>query len=159
MPEIFVTAYRPADRERWTALWRAYLDFYETSLPAEIYGHTWRLLLDPDGPIHGFGARLDSAAAPLVGIAHYLFHAHAWSPKQVCYLQDLFVDPALRNRGVGRALIERVAAEARARDCLRLYWTTKQDNAAARQLYDRLARFNGFIRYDYALTGARKHDG
>jgi GNAT superfamily N-acetyltransferase len=69
----------------------------------------------------------------------------------VCYLQDLFVDASVRGRGAGRALIERVAAAARERDCLRLYWTTKEDNAAARLLYDRLARFNGFIRYDFAL--------
>jgi GNAT superfamily N-acetyltransferase len=152
MSEIFVTAFRTEDHERWTTLWREYLDFYETSLPAEIYEHTWRLLLDPDGPIHGFGARLGSAAAPLVGITHYLFHAHVWSLKEVCYLQDLFVDPTLRSKGVGRALIERVAAVARARNCLRLYWATKEDNTPARQLYDRLANFNGFIRYEYALT-------
>ena len=152
MSEIFVTTFRPQDHERWITLWRDYLDFYETNLSAEIYEHTWRLLLDSDSPIHGFGARLDSAAAPLVGITHYLFHAHAWSPKEVCYLQDLFVDPTLRNKGVGRTLIERVAAMARARNCLRLYWMTKEDNAPARHLYDRLANFNGFIRYDYALT-------
>jgi len=152
MTDVYVTAFRPADRERWTALWRAYLDFYETSLPADIYEHTWRALLDPDGPIYGLGARADSDTGPLVGIAHYLFHPHAWSQKEVCYLQDLFVDPTLRGNGVGRALIEQAAAAARARDCLRLYWTTKQDNAAARQLYDRLAQFKGFIRYDYALS-------
>jgi hypothetical protein len=40
---------------------------------------------------------------------------------------------------------------ARERGCARLYWTTKEDNTVARSLYDRIARFNGFIRYDYAL--------
>jgi GNAT superfamily N-acetyltransferase len=152
MTDVVVTALRPEDRDRWTVLWRAYLDFYETSLPAEIYQHTWRALLDPSGPICGFGARDGNASAPLAGIAHYLFHPHAWSAKEVCYLQDLFVDPALRGKGAGRALIEHVAAAARARNCLRLYWTTKEDNAAARQLYDQVAEFKGFIRYDYALA-------
>lgn len=150
MSEIIVTELRPDDHARWVELWRGYLDFYETSLPDAIYAHTWRRLLAP-GPVFGFGARLGGADAPLVGIAHYLFHDHAWSPKPVCYLQDLFVDAALRGKGVGRALIERVGAAARERDCLRLYWTTKEDNTTARLLYDRLARFNGFIRYDYAL--------
>ena len=69
----------------------------------------------------------------------------------VCYLQDLFVDPAARRGGVGRGLIEAVAAAARYRGCNRLYWTTKEDNATARSLYNRIARFNGFIRYDYPL--------
>jgi GNAT superfamily N-acetyltransferase len=150
MPEILVTPLRADDRERWAVLWRGYLDFYETSLPDAIYAHTWARLMEGK-TIFGFGARLGGANAPLVGITHYLFHDHAWSPKQVCYLQDLFVDATARGTGCGRALIERVGEVARERDCLRLYWTTKENNATARLLYDRLAKFNGFIRYDYAL--------
>lgn len=150
MPDIVITEFRQADRQRWGELWRGYLEFYETSLPDAIYDLTWQRLMDAKS-IYGFGARLGDGA-PLVGITHYLFHDHAWSPKPVCYLQDLFVDAALRGTGCGRALIERVAQVARERDCLRLYWTTKEDNATARLLYDRIAKFNGFIRYDYALT-------
>jgi GNAT superfamily N-acetyltransferase len=148
---IVVNAITPEDRHRWAELWRSYLDFYETRLPAEIYDQTWQRLTAADGAIRGLGARQGGATSPLVGIAHYLFHDHAWTPKEVCYLQDLFVDPAARRGGVGRRLIEAVAAAARERGCYRLYWTTKEDNATARSLYDRLARFNGFIRYDYAL--------
>jgi GNAT superfamily N-acetyltransferase len=148
MSDIVVTELREADRQCWGELWRGYLDFYETSLPDAIYEHTWQRLLTP-GPIYGFGARLGDASAPLIGITHYLFHDHAWSTRQVCYLGDLFVDASVRGTGAGRALIERVAQIARKRDCLRLYWTTKEDNATARLLYDRLAKFNGFIRYDY----------
>ncbi|HWD60840.1 MAG TPA: GNAT family N-acetyltransferase [Stellaceae bacterium] len=150
MSDIVVTPLRPEDRARWAELWRGYLDFYETALPDSIYEHTWARLL-AGKTIFGFGARQGGDAAPLIGITHYLFHDHAWSPKQVCYLQDLFVDATGRGSGCGRALIERVAQAARERDCLRLYWTTKEDNATARLLYDRLAKFNGFIRYDYAL--------
>jgi GNAT superfamily N-acetyltransferase len=151
MADIVVTPIGPQDRGRWTELWRGYLDFYQTRLPPEIYEHTWRRLIAADSPIHGLGARLGSATAPLVGIVHYLFHAHAWTTQEVCYLQDLFVDGAIRRSGCGRRLIEAVAGEARQRGCWRLYWTTKEDNAVARSLYDRIARFNGFIRYDYAL--------
>jgi ribosomal protein S18 acetylase RimI-like enzyme len=151
MAEIVITPLAVADRTRWGELWGAYLDFYQTRLPPEIYDATWRRLLAPDGAIRGLGARLGSETAPLVGIVHYLFHAHAWTPREVCYLQDLYVDAAARRSGIGGKLIEAVAAAARRRGCLRLYWTTKEDNATARSLYDRLARFNGFIRYDYAL--------
>jgi GNAT superfamily N-acetyltransferase len=150
MSEIVVTGLRPEDRARWGELWRGYLSFYDTSLPDAIYDHTWLRLMEANA-IFGFGARLGDASAPLCGITHYLFHDHAWSPKQVCYLQDLFVDSDLRGKGVGRALIDKVGEVARERDCLRLYWTTKEDNAPARLLYDRLAKFNGFVRYDYAL--------
>jgi GNAT superfamily N-acetyltransferase len=68
-----------------------------------------------------------------------------------CYLQDLFVAEAARGRGAARALIERVAEMARIRGVTRLYWNTQEDNARARLLYDKVARFNGFIRYDYPL--------
>jgi GNAT superfamily N-acetyltransferase len=144
--QIVITPIVPGDRARGAELWRGYLDFYQTSLPPEIYEHTWQRLIAAAGPIRGLGARLGGGTTPLVGIAHYLFHAHAWTIKEVCYLQDLFVDGTVRRRGCGRSLIEAVAAAARKRDCYRLYWTTKEDNVAARSLYDRIARFNGFIR-------------
>jgi GNAT superfamily N-acetyltransferase len=150
--DIVVTPITPQDRERWAELWRGYLDFYETHLPPDIYEHTWRRLIAAQSPIRGLGARLGGPTAPLVGIAHYLFHAHAWTTKEVCYLQDLFVDGSARRAGCGRRLIEAVAAVARDRGCHRLYWTTKEDNAAARRLYDRVAWFSGFIRYDYAFN-------
>jgi len=57
----------------------------------------------------------------------------------------------VRRQGCGAKLIEAVAGIARSRGCARLYWTTKEDNPTARSLYDRIARFNGFIRYDYPL--------
>ena len=150
MADIVVTPFGPDDRARWAELWRGYLDFYETALPPEIYDHTWQCLIAAESPIRGLGARFGAPDAPLVGITHYLFHAHAWMTREVCYLQDLFVDASVRRQGCGAKLIEAVAARARERGCARLYWTTKEDNTTARSLYDRIARFNGFIRYDYA---------
>ena len=141
---IRVAPLAAADRTRWEILARGYKTFYETTLADSEYETAWhRLLADDD--IHGLGAYLDGE---LVGIAHYLFHTSVWAPT-TCYLQDLFVDPVMRGKGIARALIEQVAVEARARDAQRLYWTTKHDNATARALYDTLAAHKGFIRYDY----------
>lgn len=135
-----------ADRPDWTTLWRAYLDFYGTVLPDEQYDFTWRRLIAEDG-LHGFGPR---DGRP-VGLVHYLFHESAWTATPLCYLQDLFVDAALRGTGGGRQLIEAVAGAARKSGAARLYWMTQAHNDVARQLYDRLAKHKGFIRYDYAL--------
>ena len=49
-------------------------------------------------------------------------------------------------------LIEAVASEARAHGCPRYYWLTQQHNVRARGLYDKVARFAGFIRYDYPMN-------
>src|SRR6516225_7404919 len=145
MTGIVVTAIKPHDRARWAELWRGYLDFYETQLPPEIYDHTWQRLIAAESPIRGLGARLGGAEAPLVGITHYLFHAHAWMTREVCYLQDLFVDDTVRRRGCGAKLIEAVAPLAGERGGPRLCWTTKEHTPGARSLKDGSARFNGFI--------------
>ncbi len=151
MTAIIVGELHETDRARWGELWRLYLEFYRTTLPDSAYNLLWQRIRSGRGPVWGLGARFAGNGMPLVGITHFLFHDHGWSAKPVCYLQDLYVDAAARGQGAGRALIERDAAAARERDCLRLYWTTKEDNATARRLYDGIARFNGFIRYDYAL--------
>lgn len=139
---------RPQDRAAWEVLARGYKAFYRTAVPDEGYDETWQQLLHGT-ELHGIGAWVDGQ---LVGIAHYLFHVTFWSADS-CYLQDLFVDEAARGQGAARALIEWVAEEARKRGAARLYWTTRQDNAPARALYDKVARFNGFIRYDYPVSG------
>lgn len=142
-----ITRLTPDDRARWAELWTGYLTFYETSVPPETYDLTWRKLFD--GRIHGFAAR--DNAGRLIGITHYMYHDTAWSAAPVCYLQDLFVDAALRGTGAGRKLIEAVADAAKAHGAGRLYWLTQDHNAVARRLYDRLAQNRGFIRYDYPL--------
>ena len=134
------------DRAEWEELARGYKAFYRTDIPDQAYEHTWRRLR-ADEEIHGLGARLDGR---LVGIAHYLFHAQTWSADS-SYLQDLFTAEDARGKGVATALIEAVAVEARIRGAVKFYWLTKEDNAPARALYDRIARWKGFIRYDFPL--------
>jgi len=135
-----------ADRAEWEGLARDYKAFYETEIPDARYEETWRLLMAGDR-VHGLGARLGGR---MVGIAHYLFHAQSWS-NDACYLQDLFTAPEARGRGVATALIDRVAEAARAQGAVKYYWLTKEDNAQARALYDRIARFKGFVRYEFPL--------
>jgi GNAT superfamily N-acetyltransferase len=137
---------RPEDRAAWEVLARGYKTFYQEPEPDEAYEQTWRRLA-AGTELHGLGARLDGR---LVGIAHYVFHPAVWSG-EACYLQDLFTDEAARGRGAARALIEAVAAAARERGADRFYWHTQESNTRARLLYDKVARFTGFIRYAYPL--------
>ncbi len=58
---------------------------------------------------------------------------------------------ALLMEGVARALIEAVARISKERGATRFYWLTQEHNATGRALYDKVAKFNGFIRYDYPL--------
>ena len=139
----------PGDREAWTQLWKAYLAFYETVLPDEVFASTWSRLLDPTEPTWGVFALQDGRP---VGLVHWLYHRTNWAISDNCYLQDLFVTPEGRGGGHGRALIEHVAADARTRNCARLYWNTHETNATAMQLYDRLASQSGFVQYRMPLS-------
>jgi GNAT superfamily N-acetyltransferase len=143
---IEITPLREDDRPAWQPLAVGYNTFYERVMPDAIYEHVWRRLMEAK-ELHGLAARLDGR---VVGIAHYFFHTNVWVD-EVCYLADLFVDEAVRGQGAARALIEAIASEAKARGCARYYWLTRHDNVRARGLYDQVAKFAGFIRYDYPM--------
>ena len=83
----------------------------------------------------------------LVGLTHYLFHRNTIMLGPVCYLQDLFTDPALRGKGIGKALIEAVYDAASAAGSPRVYWHTHETNATAMRLYDLVATHSGFVVY------------
>ena len=143
---VTIRPVRAEDQADWHRLWTGYLEFYETSVPEEVYAETFRRLLDEDPQeFHGLVAEQDGR---LVGLTHYLFHRHCWRIENVVYLQDLFVSPDARGTGAGRALIEAVYAAADAAGCPSVYWLTQDFNATARQLYDRIASVTPFIKYN-----------
>lgn len=144
---ITVQRLRPQDRAAWGELAAGYKAFYNTPTTAAEYDEAWRRLTQGDG-VQAFGAH--DGDGRLVGIVHYLFHTGTWSPVQ-CYLQDLFTATEQRGRGVARVLIAAVAQAAREQGAVRLYWLTQEGNRTARALYDRVAQFKGFIRYDHPL--------
>lgn len=136
----------PADEPAWRALWTAYLEFYETTVPEAVYRTTFARLLSADHPDqNGF---LAVRGTTPVGLVHYIYHPHNWRIEKVCYLQDLYANPEVRGQGVGRKLIEAVYAQADADGCPAVYWMTQDFNAQARKLYDRIGVLTPFIKYN-----------
>ena len=142
---LAVRSLTEADERPWRDLWRAYLAFYETTVPDDIYSTYFaRLLGDDPQDFHGLIAEVDDTP---VGLAHYLFHRHGWKVENVCYMQDLYAAPEVRGQGVGRALIETVYAQADAAGAPDVYWLTQDFNTEARRLYDRIGTCTPFIKY------------
>jgi GNAT superfamily N-acetyltransferase len=135
------------DRAAWGEMWAGYLVFYKKVLPPEITDTTWQRLLS--GALIGHLA-VDESDTPL-GFAHALLHDGTWSPKPICYLEDLFVRETARGRGAGRALIEALAARGRREGWVRLYWQTDRGNLRAQRLYDGMAQRTNWLRYDLDL--------
>jgi GNAT superfamily N-acetyltransferase len=136
------------DFPRWLPLWEGYNRFYgrvgSAALPEKVTRSTWARFLDPAEPVHALVAE---SGGELLGLAHYLFHRSTISIPPVCYLQDLYTAEQARGRGIGRSLIEAVAARAREAAAERLYWQTHESNHTAMQLYDAVAERSGFIVY------------
>jgi GNAT superfamily N-acetyltransferase len=75
---------------------------------------------------------------------------------RVVVLEDLFVDPAARGSGIGRALIEACADRAQELGAPIIEWLTHPDNDRARSVYDALgATPDTFIEYELELGGSR----
>jgi len=142
---ITIRELEPADQTRWLPLWQGYQEFYGVSLSEAVTEATWRRMLYRSEPIWGLGA---FEGAELAGITHYLFHRSTWLTADTCYLQDLYVVPAKRGRGMARALIDAVYREADAAGAGQVYWLTHTTNSTARTLYDTLATNAGFIVYE-----------
>jgi len=133
------------DEPRWRDLWDAYTRFYEREPSDALTASTWRRIFDPTVPVHAIVA--EDSEAGVVGIANYLIHESTSALSPVCYLQDLFVDPAARGGGIGGLLIDWLIDEMATQGWSRLYWQTKEDNYRARGLYDKYTRQSGFLRY------------
>ena len=137
-----------SDEAAWRRLWDGYLVFYGASLDERVTAETWRRILDPASPLIG---RVASRAGAVEGFTVSVIHAGTWTSAPVCYLEDLFVDPAARGYGVGQALIQDLVDLGRSRGWSRLYWHTQAGKASARRLDDRFARADDCVRYRRSL--------
>jgi GNAT superfamily N-acetyltransferase len=143
---VHVRRLEEKDKSAWLGLFRGYIEFYKATLTDEVIEQTWQRLMAGSADFHIALVAVDDTDQP-IGLAHVLFHRSTWSPTHYCYLEDLFVDPKQRLKGIGRALIEATYREADARKCTRTYWATQEFNYRGRALYDQVATKSPFIQY------------
>ncbi len=139
----------PSDRAVWSRMWAAFGAHYGTTIPEADVGILWDRILDPEHPVSALVATTVDGRE-LVGFAHYVLCPHTFSSRMVCYLEDLWVDPAGRSGGIGGQLIDTLIQRGRECGWRRIYWHTEADNEA-RRLYDRVATLTAYVRYDVTL--------
>lgn len=69
------------------------------------------------------------------GFAVYFFNYSTWQGRKGLYLEDLYVTPAYRNAGAGKALLQHLARIAVAEGCGRFEWSVLDWNEPALQFY------------------------
>jgi GNAT superfamily N-acetyltransferase len=73
-----------------------------------------------------------------VGLALYFYNYSTWRGHAGIYLEDLFVRPPFRGKGIGKALLSEVAAIAVAEGCPRFEWAVLDWNTPAIDFYNSL---------------------
>ena len=87
------------------------------------------------GDVPAAEAVIAEAAGEAVGFALFFHNFSTWTGRRGLYLEDLYVTPAARGQGVGKALLRHLAALAVARDCARFEWSVLDWNADAIAFY------------------------
>jgi GNAT superfamily N-acetyltransferase len=123
-----------ADLPELMPMLRAYCDFYRVDPTDErLRALASALIADPSEGLQLIAR--DSDGTPL-GFATIYWTWQTLYAARVGVLNDLFVTPASRGSGAGRALIERCRELCRERGAEKLVWETAPDNTTAQRLYD-----------------------
>ncbi len=139
-----IRAIEEKDKDQWLKLWAGYLDFYKSTISSEQTELTWKRLIKNELKMFGFVAESEEE---VIGFTHCLFRPSTWTETDYCYLEDLFVDPNIRGKGVGRSLMDKVFELAKEKKSKRVYWTTQEFNKTARVLYDSITPVSEFVQY------------
>ena len=146
---LTIRAIEEKDKDQWLKLWAGYLEFYKSTISPEQTELTWKRLINNELKMFGFVAESKEG---IIGFTHCLFRPSTWTETDYCYLEDLFVDPTIRGKGVGRALMEKVVELAKEKKSKRVYWTTQEFNKTARVLYDSITPVSEFVQYRLPLN-------
>ena len=96
-----------------------------------------------------FRALLCCRGADAAGFALYFFAYSTFAARPTLYLEDLFVMPAFRGEGAGKALFNALARIAVQKGCGRMEWTVLDWNKSAIRFYRRLG---ATLRKNWILT-------
>lgn len=95
---------------------------------------TWTRLTDPKNmQVNGLCAEQNG---DILGIVHYILHPTTGAVNPVCYMQDVFVAPIHRRKGIGKRLVADVTKIGQAEKWARMYWLTQDGNAEAKAMYE-----------------------
>ncbi len=150
-PTWSVRHVREDEFEAWTSLFRGYCDFYRWPTSDGHQEQIWRWI-HVERTVEALVALEVDEAGREIGEPWGLAHLREWvRPLRGVvsgYLDDLYVDPAVRGGGAVEALFAEIERLALERDWAVVRWTTADENYRARAVYDKRALRTTWITYD-----------
>jgi GNAT superfamily N-acetyltransferase len=106
--------------------------------PAAAMASEEDLLRDGFGPSPRYSCLMAEWSSAVAGFALYFHNYSTWQGKWGLYLEDLFVRPAFRGHGIGKALLVELARVAVREGCGRFQWQVLDWNEPALGFYQKL---------------------
>lgn len=141
--DILIDTLHPEDRDIWETMWQDSVSEHG-QVERQAVEQTWTFLMEriPLG-VNGLCARMDGQ---MVGFLHYVLHPVAGAVHPVCYMQDVYVAPEHRRKGVASHLIAALSHFCDQQGWERIYWLVDARNEGAQKLYQNIG-----IRLNFSL--------
>jgi GNAT superfamily N-acetyltransferase len=134
MDDTIIRAAEPRDLPSVVGLVRALADFEKLEGPDDAAARR----LGDDFGAGRFSLLVAERDGAVVGYALYFFTYSTFLARPSLYLEDLFVHPTARGRGLGERFMRALAKEAKRHGCGRFEWTVLDWNVDAQKFYKRL---------------------
>jgi ribosomal protein S18 acetylase RimI-like enzyme len=145
-----ITIRTPHDSDffSWLGVYEGYAKFYDTELTDQRALILWSWLSDAKHEENALIAVDDDADGEIVGLVHFREFSRPLEADRSLFIDDLFVVPDYRGKGVGRSLIDAVTKIGTDKGFGVVQWITAPDNADAQKLYDDVASRTSWVTYE-----------
>lgn len=132
------------DEQAWSDLWAAWQSHMGGRVPDDVSSRTWMQIITPGTGIFALLAFVEERA---LGFANVSATPFAWTGGLILFLQDLYVVPEARGRGLGRSLLQAVYDETDAMGAAQVFWMVDESDSELQAFYARQGIRTPYVRY------------
>ena len=136
---------KPTDKEQWENLYKGYAKFYKVEMNKTILKTVWNWIHDKNHEVEGIVYEVNNK---IIGLAHYRKMPRPLRGHEIGFLDDLYVDPDYRRKGIGEKFLNYLKELSKSRGWNLIRWLTHDDNIKAKTLYDRVATKTNWDLYE-----------
>ena len=133
------------DKDEWESLFKGYANFYKVEMNTRILNTVWQWIHDNNHDVSGLVYEQEKK---IIGLAHYRKMPSPLRGKYIGFLDDLFVDPNHRGKGIGEKMIKELNTISRKNNWNLVRWITRENNTKAKSLYEKLSKKTNWEVYE-----------